>query len=109
MTDVKIYAAIAVSALVTAALRFLPFLLFGDRPIPRWLDKLGRLLPYAVMGMLVVYCLKDVSFAALAGWLPALIASAVTVGSYVWKKNTLASILAGTACYMILVQAVFPL
>ena len=59
------------------------------------------------MGMLVVYCLKDVRFTSLSGFLPALIASTVVCGSYIWKRNTLISIIGGTLCYMLLVQLIF--
>lgn len=99
--------AIFIMAAVTALIRFAPFLLFQNRKTPSVVVYLGRVLPYAVMGMLVVYCLRDTSFAAVGGFLPQLIAGAITVGSYVWKKNTLLSILLGTVCYMVLVQTVF--
>ena len=105
MTDIKIWLSVAVIALVTAGIRFFPFLVFSEgRKPPKVVEKLGRLLPCAVMGMLVVYCLKDVHFEDLSGYLPVLIASGVVCGSYVWKRNTLLSILAGTLCYMLLVQ-----
>lgn len=107
MHEPYVWLAVAISALVTALLRFLPFWVFGGRKAPAWLDKLGRTLPYAIMGMLVVYCLKGVSFVAPEGWLPALIACAVVGGLYIWKRNTLVSIVAGTVCYMLLVQLVF--
>ncbi|MBQ7288921.1 MAG: AzlD domain-containing protein [Clostridia bacterium] len=108
MTDLHTWGVIAVTALVTAALRFLPFIVFNEnRKTPKWIEKLGRLLPFAVMGMLVVYCLKDVHFASVSGFLPALIACLVVGIFYVWKRNTLISIVSGTVCYMILVQTVF--
>ena len=107
MSGTQVFFAILVIAAVTALLRFLPFLLFSGRKTPDWLIRFGGLLPYAVMGMLVVYCLKGVTFGSLSGFLPALIAGAVVIGSYVWKKNTLVSIIGGTVCYMILVQFVF--
>lgn len=108
MTDLYIWAAIAVIALVTALLRFLPFLIFGSgRKTPRLLEKLGRILPYAIMAMLVVYCLKGVSFTNVSGFLPELIACIATGALFVWKRNTLLSILCGTVCYMLLVQLVF--
>ena len=98
---------IAVIALVTALLRFLPFLVFnGRRPIPGVVRDLGKILPYAVMAMLVVYCLKGMSFAAVAGWLPAVISVAVVVVLHVWKRNTLLSIIGGTACYMLLFRLI---
>ena len=108
MPDSRTLLVVAVVALVTALLRFLPFLLFGgNRKTPRLIEKLSRTLPFAIMGMLVVYCLKGVYFTALEGFLPALIAAVVVVGLHVWRRNTLLSILAGTVCYMLLVQLVF--
>ena len=101
-----IWLSVAIIALVTAALRFLPFALFGNgRKTPKIIEKLSSMLPYAIMGMLVVYCLT--SFSSLGGFLPALIASAVVVLLHVWKRNTLLSIISGTVCYMLLVQLVF--
>ena len=102
------WVAIAVIALVTALIRFLPFAIFnGNRKTPAIINKLGKTLPYAIMGMLVVYCLKGVHFLSLSGWLPSLIACVVVGISYVWKRNTLISIISGTVCYMVLVQMVF--
>ena len=99
---------IAVTAAVTIALRFLPFLIFGgSRKTPAYVSYLGKVLPYAIMGMLVVFCLKNVSFSDLSGWLPALISGALVVALHVWKRKTLLSIVAGTVCYMLLVQFVF--
>ena len=108
MHDTHAWLLIAVIALVTAGLRFLPFAVFnGSRKTPKIIEKLSKTLPYAIMGMLVVYCLKGVSFASPEGFLPALIACAVTGVLYVWKRNTLISILCGTICHMLLVQLVF--
>lgn len=108
MTDLHIWVTVAVIALTTAALRFLPFVIWnGNRKTPPIIDKLGRVLPSAIMGMLVVYCLKEISFRNISGFLPSLIACLVVGILYVWKRNTLASIIAGTVCYMLLVQTVF--
>ncbi len=108
MNEMSVWIAVAVIALTTAAIRFLPFIIWsGNRKTPKIIDKLGRVLPAAVMGMLVVYCLKDVSFSSVDGFLPPLIASVVVSVLYIWKRNTLVSIVAGTVCYMILVQLVF--
>ena len=98
---------IAVVALVTAFTRFLPFLIFAGRETPKLIAYLGKVLPYAVMGMLCVYCLKGVSFAAAASFVPELVSVAVVVLLHLWQKNTLLSIIGGTACYMLLVQMVF--
>lgn len=99
---------IAVVSLVTMVLRFLPFLVFGEnRKTPELISYLGKVLPYAIMGMLVVYCLKGVSIAASPWGLPELLACGAVVGLHVWKRNTLLSIGGGTVLYMILVQMVF--
>ena len=99
---------VAVCALVTIGLRFLPFVIFrGDRPTPPYIVYLGKVLPYAIMGMLVVFCLKNVSLAAAPHGLPELVACALTALLHVWKRNTLISIIGGTAAYMIMVQMIF--
>lgn len=103
--EAYLFLAVLVIALVTAALRFAPFLIFRDeKKTPRVILRLGRALPCAVMGMLVIYCLKEISFTAVSGFLPQLLSSVLTAASYVWKKSTLLSILLGTVCYMILIR-----
>ena len=101
-------AAIAVMAAVTFLTRALPFLLFdrGDHP-PRLVLYLGKVLPPAIIAMLIVYCLKGVSFASPAGWVPALAAGGTAVLLHLWKGNDLLSIFGATALYMFLVQGVF--
>ena len=99
---------IAVVAMVTALLRFLPFWVFGEnRTTPQWLLRMGRLLPYAIMGMLVVYCLKDVTVTTAPFGLPEFLGCAIVAGLHIWKRNTLLSIGGGTLCYMLLIQLVF--
>ena len=99
---------IAVITLVTAGLRFLPFFLFGGkRETPPLVTYLGQVLPYAIMGMLVVYCLKDVNLASAPFGIPEAIGCTVVALLHIWKRNTLLSILCGTLCYMLLVQLVF--
>ena len=108
MTDLHTWYLIAVIAFVTAAIRFLPFILFnGNRKTPPIINKLGKMLPYAIMGMLVVYCLKGISFASVSGYMPSVIACLVVAVLHIGKKNTLISIVCGTVCYMVLVQMVF--
>ena len=108
MSDLHTWSVVAVIALVTALIRFFPFVIFnGNRKTPQLIEKLGKVLPYAIMGMLVVYCLKGVSLTSAAEFVPALIACLVVAGTYVWKRNTLISIICGTVCYLILVQMVF--
>ena len=98
----------AVMAAVTALLRFAPFLIFRTgADTPPIIRRLGTLLPCAVMGMLVVYCLRNVSLTASPHGIPEALACLVTGGLYVWRRSTLLSIVAGTACYMLLVQLVF--
>ena len=108
MNPTYAFVAILIMAGVTFLTRALPFLLFGrdDKP-PRMILYLGSVLPPAIIAMLIVYCLRGVSFAAAADWAPALIASLAVVGLHVWKKNNMLSIMGGTILYMILVQAVF--
>ena len=99
---------IVVAVLVTAATRFLPFLIFGEkRKTPPIIEYLGTVLPCAIMGMLVVYCLKDVSILAWPYGLPEFISCVVVAALHVWKRNSLLSIGGGTVCYMLLVQLVF--
>lgn len=109
LTPGQALASIAVMALVTFLTRALPFLLFdhGDHP-PRMILYLGQVLPPAVIAMLIVYCLKGVSFAAPAGWVPALVSGLAAVGLHLWKHNDLISIFGATALYMVLVQSIFP-
>lgn len=101
-------ASILVMAGVTFLTRALPFLLFdrGDHP-PRIVLYLGQVLPPAVIAMLIVYCLKGVSFATPAGWVPALAASLTAAALHLWKHNDLLSIFGATVLYMVLVQGVF--
>ena len=108
MHDLHSVLIIAVAALVTIGLRFLPFLIFGEnRKTPPLIAYLGQVLPYAIMGMLVVYCLKDMTFTAAPFGIPEIIGCAVVALLHVWKRSTLLSIGAGTVCYMLLVQFVF--
>ena len=95
---------VIVIAFVTALLRFFPFLVFnGNRSIPTVVHYLGQVLPYAIMAMLVVYCLKDISFAKYNDWLPELISVFGVAILHIWKRNTLLSIVGGTVCYMLLI------
>ena len=120
LTTTQAIASIAVMAIVTFLTRALPFLLFdrGDHP-PKLVLYLGRVLPPAVIAMLIIYCLKSnilaveanltslLDPAVLSQWLPALLAVAVVVILHIWKHNNLLSIFGGTILYMFLVQAVF--
>ncbi len=99
---------IAVIALVTAATRFLPFLIFGGkRKTPALILYLGKVLPCAILGMLVIYCLKDISVSSFPFGLPELLGVGAVALLHIWKRNSLISIGGGTVLYMILVQLVF--
>ncbi len=97
---------IAVMSVLTVLMRFLPFAAFRKHT-PEYVTYLGRVLPPAIIGMLVIYCLKDITPAVHPFGFPELIAAACVVGVQVWKRNSLISILAGTGIYMMLVQMVF--
>ncbi len=100
-----IVAAMAAGTLIT---RFLPFILFpAGKEKPRYLEYLGKTLPYAAMGLLVVYCLKGVNFLGPSHGLPEILAVAAVAALHCWKRNSLLSIGIGTVFYMFLVQAVF--
>lgn len=108
MSNTYMILAIAVAAVVTAATRFLPFLIFGNgKKTPQIITYLGKVLPYAIMGMLVVYCMKDVSFTQAPFGAPEIIACAAVAILHIWRRNTLLSIAVGTIGYMLLVQFVF--
>lgn len=97
---------IAVMAIVTIILRFLPFIVF-NKNTPAYISYLGKVLPAALIGMLVIYCLKDVSVLESPHGIPELIAALSVVVLQAWKRNSLISILSGTVIYMLLVQLVF--
>ena len=99
---------VAVIVAVTQLTRFLPFLLFGGKKQPpKAVLYLGRVLPCAIMRMLVVYCLRNVSPLAAPYGIPELIGVVLAVVLHVWKRNTLLSTGVSTVAYMVLVQAVF--
>ena len=108
MTAPRQMMTIGMVILGTVLTRFLPFLLFpSGKPTPRYIRYLGTVLPSAVFGLLVVYCLKDVSLSAGSHGIPELISVAAVAGLHVWKRQMLLSIAGGTLCYMLLVQLVF--
>lgn len=99
---------VVVATLVTMATRFLPFLIFrGDKKTPGIIVYLGKVLPYAIMGMLVIYCMKDVSFLSAPYGIPEILSCIVVAALHLWKRNSLLSIGVGTVFYMLLVQLVF--
>ena len=103
--EIVIVVVLAVATMIT---RFLPFLIFpAGKKVPDYVEYLGKTLPYATMGLLVVYCLKGVNFTAVPYGLPEILAVAAIVVIHWWKGNSLLSIGAGTVFYMFLVQVVF--
>lgn len=99
---------VAMVVLGTMLTRFLPFIIFpAGKTTPKYIQYLGQVLPAAVFGLLVVYCLKNVSFLSGSFGIPELISIAVVIALHLWKRQMLISIAGGTICYMLLVQLVF--
>lgn len=99
---------IGICVLGTVLTRFLPFLVFSSKkPTPDYIQYLGKALPSAIFGMLVIYCLKNVEILEGSHGLPELISIALVTGLHLWKRQMLLSIAGGTICYMLLVQLVF--
>ena len=107
MTVLQQAITIALCALATMLTRFIPFVLFSGRETPRYIQYLGKALPGAIFGMLVVYCLKSVDPMVYSHGLPELIAIGITAALHLWKRQMLLSIAGGTVCYMLLLQFVF--
>ncbi len=96
---------VAIMAVVTMLLRFLPFLIFRrGRKTPAYISYLGDVLPQAIIGMLVIYCLKDTVLTRAPYGLPELLAGLAVVGLQAWRRSSLISILSGTAIYMLLIR-----
>ena len=106
MFDIHAGYVVLISGAITILLRFLPFIAFGKKR-PEFILYLGRVLPYSVMAMLVIYCLKGINFLSSSHGIPEIISCLAVIILHVWKRNTLLSIIAGTALYMFLVQSVF--
>ena len=108
MTMTQSLITIAAVVVGTVLTRFLPFWLFpADKPTPPFIRYLGKVLPGAIFGLLVVYCLKNVTILSGSHGIPELIAIALVVAVHLWKRKLLLSVAVGTVCYMLLVQLVF--
>lgn len=94
-------------ALCTFLERALPFLVFRNRAVPGAIRYLGKVLPMAVIALLIIYNVRTISFHAVAGFAPEAIGIAVVTLLHLWKRNMFLSIFGGTVCYMLLVQVVF--
>lgn len=98
----------AMVVLATMLTRFVPFLIFPEgKPVPKYVQYLGKVLPPAVFGLLIIYCLKNVSIFSGSHGIPELISIILVIVLHLWKRQMLLSIAGGTVCYMLLVQLVF--
>ena len=105
MTMTQIFITIAVVVLGTVITRSISFLIFpANRETPPFITYLGKVLPSAVMGMLVIYCYKSIDFASEFHGIPEILAGLVVAGLQFWKKNMLVSICVGTVLYMVLIR-----
>ena len=108
MSNTQLILMIAVAGACTFATRLFPFELFGGKKeVPKFIKYLGDVLPVAILGILIVYCLRDFEKGSINYILPQIIAVALTAGIHLWKKNTLLSIAVGTIGYMLLIHFVF--
>ena len=108
MTMTEQVITIGMAALGTLLTRFLPFLLFpAGKPVPKYVQYLGKVLPLAVFGLLVIYCLRNVSILTGSHGIPDLVSIIFVIILHLWKRQMLISIAGGTFCYMLLVQLVF--
>lgn len=108
MSNTQLILMIAVAGACTFATRLFPFALFGGKKeVPKFIKYLGDVLPVAILGVLIVYCLRDFEKGSINYILPQIIAVALTAGIHLWKKNTLLSIAVGTIGYMLLIHFVF--
>lgn len=108
MTEMQAFITILMCVIGTAITRYLPFIIFPEnKETPEIIKYLSQVLPYAVIGLLVVYCLKDIQIFTGSHGIPELIATVFIVIVHSWKKSVLLSIAGGTLLYMALVQFVF--
>ena len=108
MSNSQLILMIAVAGACTFATRLFPFALFGGKKeVPKFIKYLGNVLPVAILGILIVYCLRDFEKGSINYILPQILAVALTAGIHLWKKNTLLSIAVGTIGYMLLIHFVF--
>lgn len=99
---------VLVMAVVSYLLRAFPFIVFsGNKETPKYVTYLGKVLPFAIIGMLVIYCVKDISFSEIGSFVPYIVSGTIVVLLHIWRRNTLLSIVCGTLSYMALVQFVF--
>lgn len=108
MTVTQEIITVAMVVLATMLTRFIPFLIFPEgKPVPKYVQYLGKVLPPAVFGLLIIYCLKNVSIFSGSHGIPELISIILVIVLHLWKRQMLLSIAGGTVCYMLLAQLVF--
>lgn len=108
MTLFQTVSTVAIVSFGTMITRFLPFIIFpADKKTPKYIEYLGKVLPYATTGMIVVYCLKDNSLLKFPYKIPELLAIVFIIFIHNWKNNMLLSIASGTILYMVLIQFIF--
>jgi branched-subunit amino acid transport protein AzlD len=108
MTMTQEMITLGIIVLMTMFTRFLPFIIFSSsKPTPSYVQYLGKVLPSAVFGFLVIYCLRDVTFFSGTRGIPEIISIALIAIIHFWRKNMLLSIAAGTVSYMLLIQLLF--
>ena len=107
MTLIQQIITIGMCVLGTMLTRFLPFIVFSGKTTPKYIQYLGKVLPGAIFAMLVIYCLRNVTFTSGTYGAPELISIALTVGLHLWRRQMLLSIAGGTVCYMLLMQFLF--
>jgi branched-subunit amino acid transport protein AzlD len=108
MTTTQQLITLAMIIFGTMSTRFLPFIIFpSNKPTPVYVQSLGKLLPSAALGLLVIYCLKDISLFTGSHGMPELLSIGVVTLLHFWKKKMLLSIASGTVCYMFLIQFLF--
>lgn len=104
--DLYVILAILIMAGVTALLRFAPIIFFRGGKVPKWLDYLGKVLPFAMMPILVMYCIKDTNWGYTGSLVPMLVGIMITAVIHIWKKNTILSLITGMIVYMVLLRLV---
>lgn len=105
MNSTQFLITVVLLALAVQLTRALPFVIFGTKSeLPKIVEYLGKVLPAAMMGLLVVYCFKDFDFRSSSQIIPAIVASLLVVVGHLWKRNTVLSIAIGTVAYMILIR-----
>jgi len=105
VTDTQFVITVIVFAISVQITRALPFVVFRDAShLPGIIEYLGKVLPAAMMGLLVIYCFKDINITKVSEIVPAIAASLAVVGLHVWKRNTVLSISIGTVLYMVLIR-----